>query len=138
MVQILTATYANKEVSFKDFLHVDSVVNVCEELMHADIIAECQTRNKRKMRVGMRKKIATMLILNLSPSQKEARQAINILCRFLESMLYLEENVFGFIDEIEEIVKRDASRHQCQTKLTDFFSIKVRCFVALFDSTYCR
>lgn len=48
------------------------------------------------------------------------RQAIDILGRFLEFMQNLEENVFWSIDEIEEIIERDTSAHQCQTKL-DFF-----------------
>lgn len=60
----------------------------------------------------------TRLILSLFPSRQQARQAIDILCRFLGSKLDLEENVSQSIDEI---VMRDASPHRCQIKLKDVF-----------------
>uniref|UniRef100_A0A8C4XF96 Tigger transposable element-derived protein 4 n=1 Tax=Erpetoichthys calabaricus TaxID=27687 RepID=A0A8C4XF96_ERPCA len=93
---VLTATGANKEVSFQDFLKVDSAVNVCGELTDADIIAEVANKEQKE--------------------NEKARQAIDILRRFLESTPDLEENMFRSIDEIEEIVERDASAHQRQTK----------------------
>ncbi|KAG2456129.1 LIN7B protein, partial [Polypterus senegalus] len=43
----LTATGANKEVSFQDFLEVDSALNVCGELTDADIIAEVENEEQK-------------------------------------------------------------------------------------------
>lgn len=40
---------------------------------------------------------------------------------FFESLQDRVENVFQFTDKTEEIVEWDASEHQLQTKLTDFF-----------------
>lgn len=39
------------------------------------------------------------------PSKKKVRQAIDILRRFLESMVNLEKHVFWSTDETEEIVE---------------------------------
>ncbi|KAG2461778.1 RAVR2 protein, partial [Polypterus senegalus] len=118
---VLTATGANKEVSFQDFLEVDSAVNVCGELTDADIIAEMENEEQKENESGDEEEYGNNVDTLPVPSQKKARQAIDILHRFLESTPDLEENVFQSIDEIEEIVERDASSHRRQTKLTDFF-----------------
>uniref|UniRef100_A0A8C4S6C2 HTH psq-type domain-containing protein n=1 Tax=Erpetoichthys calabaricus TaxID=27687 RepID=A0A8C4S6C2_ERPCA len=101
---VLTATGANKEVSFQDFLEVDSVVNVCEELTDADIIAEVASEEQKENESGDEEEYGNNVNTQPVPSRKEARQAIDILRRFLESTPDLEENVFRSIDEIEEIV----------------------------------
>uniref|UniRef100_A0A8C4SFH0 HTH CENPB-type domain-containing protein n=1 Tax=Erpetoichthys calabaricus TaxID=27687 RepID=A0A8C4SFH0_ERPCA len=49
---VLTAAGANKEVSFQDFLEIDSAVNVCGELTDADIIVEVANEEQKENESG--------------------------------------------------------------------------------------
>ncbi|XP_025112684.1 tigger transposable element-derived protein 4-like [Pomacea canaliculata] len=93
---VLTATGAEKEVSFQDFLEVDSAVNVCGELTDADI-AEVANEEEKEDESGDEEEDDKDGDTHPAPSRKETRQAIETLHRFLESTPNLEEKVFQSI-----------------------------------------